>query len=279
MVHSASAERDAREAAARRWREDRTECLAQRLSSACTQHDQERLRQEMVLLNTPVAESVAARYRHRGAEHEDVLQVAHLALVKAVDRYNPGRGTSFVGFAVPTITGEVKKYFRDQCWSIRPTRRLQELQQEIQACEPSLTQDLGRSPRPREIADELGASTDDVIEALACEACFNLLPLDAPTSTRGSSRTPADTIGERDELLDYVENRQMLEPLLAELSPRERLLLYLRFDEGCTQNQIASRLGMSQMQVSRRLKAVLERLRERLQEEPQQTPHDIRDTA
>jgi RNA polymerase sigma-B factor len=279
MVQSATAGRDAREAAARRWREDRTECLVRRLASARAHSERQRLRQEIVLLNTPVAESVAARYRHRGAEHEDVLQVAHLALVKAVDRYNAGRGSSFVGFAVPTITGEVKRYFRDQCWSIRPTRRLQELQQAIQASEPALTQELGRSPRPREIATDLGVSTDDVIEALACEACFNLLPLDAPTSTEGSVRTPADTLGQRDELLEYIENRQLLEPLLAQLSHRERLLLHLRFDEGCTQSQIARRLGISQMQVSRRLKAVLSRLRERLQDEPQRTARSVRDPA
>jgi RNA polymerase sigma-B factor len=266
MVRSTSPGRDTREAVARRRREQRTEYLAGLLVAAATDRERERLRHEIVQLNTPVAESVAARYRRRGIEFEDVLQVAQLALVMAVDRYDPRRGTGFVGFAVPTLTGEVKKYFRDQCWSIRPTRRLQELQQAIQAREPALTQELGRSPRPREIAEALGVATDDVVEALACEACYNPVRLDAPGEH--SSRTPADVLGEHDRLLEAVENRQTIEPLLAQLSHRERLLVHLRFDQGCTQGEIAERLGVSQMQVSRRLKALLARLRQRLQTEP-----------
>jgi RNA polymerase sigma-B factor len=252
----------------RRRREEQTEHLVRQLARTRATAERKRLRDEIVLLNEPVAESIAARYRHRGAEQEDLLQVAKLALVKAVERYDPRRGNGFVGFAVPTISGEVKRYFRDVCWGIRPTRRIQELQHSIQGCEPGLTQELGRSPRACEIAAELGIDTDEVIEALACDGYFHLVPLDAPTGADGSVRTAIDQIGERDRLLESVENHAILKPLLAALSDRDRLLLALRFDEGWTQSQIAERLGISQMQVSRLLKALYQRLRQQLLAEP-----------
>lgn len=248
----------------RQQREDTTERLTARLAKARSNAERKRLRDEIVLLNEPVAESVAARYRHRGVDQEDLLQVAKLALVKAVQRYDHRRGTGFVGFAVPTISGEVKRYFRDVCWGIRPTRRIQELQHAIQACEPGLTQALGRSPRASEIAAELRVDADEVVEALACDGYFHLVPLDAPTGGDGSPRTTADHIGERDRLLESVDDHETLKPLLAALTDRERLLLVLRFDEGWTQGQIAERLGISQMQVSRLLKGLYRRLREQI---------------
>lgn len=255
--------------AAREGREERTERLIHRLARARSRRDRDRLRDEIVILNVPVAESIAARYRHRGADEEDLAQVAQLALVKAVDRYDPRRGTGFIGFAVPTISGEVKRYFRDHCWGIRPTRRIQELQHAIQGCEPALTQSLGRSPTATELADALRVDPDVVIEALACDGYFHLVPLDAPAGAEGSARTTADQVGRSDHLLEWVENHETLKPLLAQLSHRERLLLTLRFDEGCTQSQIAARLGISQMQVSRLLKGLYLRLRDRIQAEPE----------
>lgn len=251
--------------AARQGREELTEQLLHRLFRTSSPRDRQGLRDEVVLLNVPIAESVAARYRHRGAEHEDLMQVARLALVKSVDRYDPRRGNGFVSFAVPTITGEVKRYFRDQCWGIRPTRRIQELQHAIQACEPRLTQSLGRAPRAAELAAEIGVQQEQVIEALACDGYFHLVPLDAPVGGQDQPRSMADQIGEPDRLLESVENRDILVPLLAELTDRERLLLSLRFDEGWTQSQIAHRLGISQMQVSRLLKGICRRLRERIE--------------
>jgi RNA polymerase sigma-B factor len=252
----------------RQRREEQTEHLVSRLARARSRAEHKRLRDQIVLLNEPVAESIAARYRHRGADQEDLVQVAKLALVKAVERYDHRRGNGFVGFAVPTISGEVKRYFRDVCWGIRPTRRIQELQHSIQACEPGLTQRLGRSPRASEIAAELGLDTEDVVEALACDGYFHLVPLDAPTGGDGSPRTAADQIGERDRLLDSVDDHETLRPLLAALTERERLLLSLRFEEGWTQSQIAERLGISQMQVSRLLKALYQRLRRQIVADP-----------
>jgi RNA polymerase sigma-B factor len=251
---------------ARLRREELTEHLVHRLSRVRDAQDRQRLREEIVLLNTPVAEAVASRYRNRGAEYEDLLQVARMALVKALDRYDHRRGTGFVGFAVPTIRGEVKRYFRDQCWSIRPTRRIQELQQAIQRAEPGLTQALGRAPRAVELAAEIGVAEDDVIEALACDGFFHLLPLDAPGGGE-SSPAMAEQVGDCDRHLEWVETHETLRPALTDLSERERLMLRLRFDEGFTQSEIADRLGISQMQVSRLLNALYLRLRDRLEPE------------
>ncbi|MDQ4085780.1 MAG: SigB/SigF/SigG family RNA polymerase sigma factor [Actinomycetota bacterium] len=247
-------------------RDELTEHLIHRLSQVDDGLDRQRLREEIVLLNVPVAEAVAARYRNRGAEHEDLVQVARMALIKAVDRYDSRRGTGFVGFAVPTISGEVKRYFRDQCWGIRPTRRIQETQHAIQRVEPALTQTLGRAPRAAELAAEIGVDEDEVIEALACDGFFHLVPLDAPGA--GASPTMADQVGGCDRHLEWVETHETLRPALEDLSERERLMLRLRFDDGCTQNEIATRLGISQMQVSRLLKAVYLRLRGRIEHEP-----------
>ena len=254
---------------ARLRREELTEHLIHRLSRVGDAQDRQRLREEIVLLNTPVAEAVAARYRNRGAEQEDLQQVARMGLVKALDRYDPRRGTGFVGFAVPTIRGEVKRYFRDQCWGIRPTRRIQELQQAIQGAEPGLTQALGRAPRARELAEEIGVDEDDVIEALACDGCFHLLPLDAPGG--GDSSPPmAEQVGDCDRHLEWVETHETLRPALTDLNERERLMLRLRFDQGLTQSEIAARLGISQMQVSRLLSGLYLRLRDRLETESAQ---------
>jgi RNA polymerase sigma-B factor len=254
---------------ARLRRDELTEHLIHRLSRVRDPQDRERLREQIVLLNTPVAEAVAARYRNRGAEHEDLVQVARLALIKAVDRYDTTRGTGFVGFAVPTISGEVKRYFRDQCWGIRPTRRIQELQQAIQGAEPALTQAFGRSPRAVELAEEIGVDEDDVIEALACDGFFHLVPLDAPGAA-DASPPMTDQVGDCDRHLEWVENHETLRPALEDLNERERLMLRLRFDQGCTQSEIAARLGISQMQVSRLLKGLYLRLRDRI--EPESAP-------
>jgi RNA polymerase sigma-B factor len=178
-----------------------------------------------------------------------------------VDRYDTRRGTGFVGFAVPTISGEVKRYFRDQCWGIRPTRRLQELQHAVQRAEPALTQALGRSPRAAELAAEIGVAEEEVIEALACDGFFHLVPLDAPGA--GAAPPMADQVGDRDRHLEWVETHETLRPALRDLSDRERLMLRLRFDEGCTQSEIAARLGISQMHVSRLLARSLTQLRDR----------------
>ena len=242
-------------------REELTQDMLQRLSEATDERERSRLCDEIVLLNMHVAQSIARRYRQRGAEFDDLVQVAHLGLVKAVDRYDPDSGSHFLAFAVPTITGEVKRYFRDYCWAIRPTRRIQEVQHAIASCEPELTQVLGRSPTVRELAEELGADEDHVMEALASDGYFNLVSLDMPAGWDDSSRSLADEVGQEDWLMNWVENHEMLAPVLAKLTDREKRLLWLRFEKGWKQTQIAAELGISQMQVSRLLSALLQRLR------------------
>lgn len=232
-----------------------------RLAAANDQHERGRLSDEVVLLNMHVAESIARRYRQRGAEFDDLVQVAQLGLVKAVDRYDVDSGSHFLAFAVPTITGEVKRYFRDYCWAIRPTRRIQEVQHAIASREPQLTQTLGRSPTTTELADEIGVDEEHVLEALASDGYFNLVSLDMPAGWEDSSRSLADEIGQDDWHLRWVENHELLAPALATLSDREKWLLTLRFEKGWKQTQIAAELGISQMQVSRLLSALLQRLR------------------
>lgn len=248
-------------------REELTQDMLRRLAETTDHHERERLCDEIVLLNMHVAQSIARRYRQRGAELDDLVQVAHLGLVKAVDRYDVGSGSHFLAFAVPTITGEVKRYFRDYCWAIRPTRRIQEVQHAIASCEPELTQTLGRSPTVTELAEELGVDEDHVMEALASDGYFNLVSLDMPAGWEESSRSLADEVGEEDWHLSWVENHEYLAPVLATLSDREKRLLSLRFEKGWKQTQIAAELGISQMQVSRLLSALLQRLREDLSSE------------
>ncbi len=248
-------------------REELTQQMLRRLADTGDPCERERLCDEIVLLNMHVAQSIARRYRQRGAEFDDLAQVAHLGLVKAVDRYDPDSGSHFLAFAVPTITGEVKRYFRDYCWAIRPTRRIQEVQHAIASCEPELTQLLGRSPTVSELAEELGVEEDHVMEALASDGYFNLVSLDMPAGWEDSSRSLVDEVGEDDWHLRWVENHELLAPALENLSEREKRLLWLRFEKGWKQTQIAADLGISQMQVSRLLSALLRRLREELKDD------------
>jgi RNA polymerase sigma-B factor len=245
-------------------REQLTQQMLSRLADTTDDRERERLCDEIVLLNMPIAQSIARRYRQRGAEIDDLVQVAHLGLVKAVDRFDPGSGSHFLAFAVPTITGEVKRYFRDYCWAIRPTRRIQELQHAIASCEPELTQMLERAPTAAELAEELGADEEHVMEALASDGYFNLVSLDMPAGWDDTSRPLSEEVGEDDWHLTWVENHEVLAPVLADLTEREKRLLWLRFEKGWKQTQIATELGISQMQVSRLLSGLLQRLREDL---------------
>jgi RNA polymerase sigma-B factor len=245
-------------------REQLTQQKLRQLSDTSDERERDRLCDEIVLLNMHVAQSIARRYRQRGAEFDDLAQVAHLGLVKAVDRYNADSGSHFLAFAVPTITGEVKRYFRDFCWAIRPTRRIQEVQHAIAACEPELTQLLRRSPTVRELAEEIGVEEVHVTEALASDGYFNLASLDMPAGWEDSSCSVGDEVGEDDWHLRGVENHEQLAPALEKLTDREKRMLWLRFEKGWQQKQIAADLGISQMQVSRLLSALLRRLRREL---------------
>jgi RNA polymerase sigma-B factor len=222
------------------------------------------LQERAVEVNMPVAAQIAQRYRGRGVATEDLEQVAYLALVKAAQRYEYAEDRDFLSFAVPTIRGEVQRYFRDLGWTIRPTRTIQTAQSRIRQAEADLWQTLGRSPRPSEIAEHLDMELDTVVEALSANGCFSPSSLDAPL---GDDRTPvSDTLGSQDEEFGRVDTRLALRPLLARLTDRERLMIEMRFFHQATQAQIGEALGITQMQVSRLLSALMARLQAELLE-------------
>lgn len=215
----------------------------------------------VVVAHLGLARAVARRYRDRGEPVEDLVQVANLALVMAVRRYRPGRGVSFVAFAVPTITGELRRYFRDRGWDIRPPRRIQELRSQVQAAMHELTQELGRTPRTRELAERLDVDERTIRETLAATAAYRSLSLDAPSAHGSGQATLADLVGAPDEVLEQVVELESVRPLLARLGERDRHILALRFYCDFTQQEIADDIGVTQMQVSRLLSQTLSRLR------------------
>jgi RNA polymerase sigma-B factor len=223
----------------------------------------EELLDELVRLNMGVAESIAARYRHRGISDEDLQQVAYLALVRVARNYDHASGHDFLSYAVPSIRGEVRRHFRDHGWMVRPPRRVQEVQSRISAVESELSTDLGHPPTPEELADDLGEPVGDVREAMAANGCFAPTSLDQVVGTTETTSI-GDQLGCDEPGLDAAEARVVLAPVVRRLSTRERRILDLRFFGGCTQQEIADDLGVTQMQVSRLLSALLRRMREEI---------------
>ena len=223
------------------------------------------LREELVLANTGVAEAIARRYRNRGMALEELTQAAYVGLVKAANGFDPHAGSDFLAYAVPTMTGEVRRQFRDQGWAVRPPRRLQELGIAISQSRQTLEAALNRSPTVAELAADLGVDEDDVIEALASGQNYHASSLDAPTdSGEGGGTTLGELLPFEDDSFDKVDDLASLRPLLAKLAPRERRILALRYFEELTQQQIGERVGVTQMQVSRLLTRTLTQLREQL---------------
>jgi RNA polymerase sigma-B factor len=221
------------------------------------------IEEEIIRLNMGVAGEIARRYHGRGIASDDLDQVAYLGLVKAVRGFDPSHGSDFLSFAVPTMRGEIRRYFRDFGWTIRPPRSVQELQSKITVAEGELYQALGRSPRPSELADHLGVELDLVVDSLAANGCFSPMSLDAPSPDGESG--PVDRLGGLDAAFGSAEARIALAPLLEDLTPRERRILEMRFFGGATQAEIGAEVGVTQMQVSRLLARLLTRLRKRLE--------------
>ncbi|HLS76988.1 MAG TPA: RNA polymerase sigma factor SigF [Nocardia sp.] len=227
------------------------------------------VREHIITLCLPLAEHIAARFRGRGIEHDDLQQVAYVGMLGAVDRYDPSRGASFLGFAVPTIMGEVRRHFRDHAWSVRVPRGTKELQGKIAPAVEKLSQELGRMPRPSEIAAELGVDRTEVTQAMIAANCYNTDSLDASQQDEeGSSRPIVARLGSEEPCYRLLEDAMAVRPLLAALPERERDVLRMRFFDNLTQVQIAERIGVSQMQVSRILTRTLTRLREEALAEP-----------
>ena len=215
---------------------------------------------EVVILNAPVARSIASRYRSKGVDADDLEQVAYLGLVKAANGYRLDASTAFLSYAVPTIRGELKRYFRDCAWTVRPPRRVQEMQGSIAAAEPELTQRLGHLPSDQETAAELGTAAEEIAEATSVRGCFSTLSLDAPAAADNGASL-IDTVSDAEDGYELVENVHTLAPVVSELGDRDRRILELRFCSGFTQEEIGNELGVSQMQVSRLLRGILDRLR------------------
>jgi RNA polymerase sigma-B factor len=210
----------------------------------------------------PVARRLASRYRHSSEEREDLEQVAYVGLLKAIERADPQRGP-LMRFAVPTILGELKRHFRDYGWTMRVPRSLQERFLLVGEAVDDLTTSLGRSPGPADVAVATGLTVEEVVEALDAASAYSPAALDAPRrSDEGDVGTPADTVGDLDPAYELVDNVEALSPALAALPTREREILRLRFTEDLTQSEIAARVGISQMHVSRLLRRALDRLGE-----------------
>ncbi len=233
-----------------------------RLFSAWLDGGDDRARAALIERFLPLARSLARRYERSGEPFEDLFQVASLALVKAIDRYDPGRGVAFSSFAVPTIVGEIKRHFRDRTWTVRPPRDIQELTLRVEAALTRLTQQLDRSPTTREIAAAVGADDEQVLEALQARSGRSGISLHSPQGPAADGLTLGDTLGVDDPGIERAQTRASLEEMLKAVPPRSREMLRLRFEEDMTQAEIGAVFGVSQMQVSRILRQTLAQLRE-----------------
>jgi RNA polymerase sigma-B factor len=220
------------------------------------------LRDQLIEAHLGLAEYLARRFANRGEPLDDLVQVASLGLVKAVERFDPGRGLEFTTFATPTIVGELKRHFRDKGWAVRVPRRVQELHLRVTRVVDDLSLEMGRSPTVAEIAKRAGTTEDEVIEAIDAGSAYRSTSLDAGRGDDDDSPGLLGQLGAIDPEMASAERRAALGPLIAELPEREQVMLYLRFYEGMTQSEIAKRLGISQMHVSRLLSRSLQRLRE-----------------
>ena len=250
-------------------RAERSELTHDLLVEAATADDHTRtqLLDRVILLNQGVAEAVANRYRGRGVPTEDLYQAALEGLVKAVHKFDPTVRPDLLTYAVPTIRGEIQRWFRDQSWMVRPPRRIQELQWTVSRSTEQLSQDLGREPSDTEIAHDVGCSVEEVDEAVQAFGCFHPPSLDRPLAT-ADGPTLGETLPDDDQTHDHdaAEARTMLAPVVRHLSERDRRILYLRFFEDQSQRDIGEELGVTQMQVSRLLDRIFRAIRSELGE-------------
>jgi RNA polymerase sigma-B factor len=234
--------------------------------------ERRRLHDQIVLDHLELADQIARQHSGRAHDWSDLRQVGYLGLVKAARRYDPGFGAPFVSFAIPTISGEIKRHLRDNGWVVRPPRQVQELRHALLAVVPALTQRLGRTPTDAELAAHTGHTRDEVAEALAAHSSLRPASLDF-TVHEAEGTSLADTIGDDDPGYARAERTVLLDAARGVLSERDRRILHLRFVDECSQSEIAAELGVTQMQVSRLLARILGQLRAELTRgEPEATP-------
>ncbi|MDI5965234.1 RNA polymerase sigma factor SigF [Streptomyces sp. SL13] len=224
-------------------------------------HEHAYVRNTLVELNLALVKFAASRFRSRSEPMEDIVQVGTIGLIKAIDRFELSRGVEFPTFAMPTIIGEIKRFFRDTSWSVRVPRRLQELRLDLAKAGDELAQKLDRAPTVAELAERLGLEREDVVEGMVASNAYTASSLDAQPEEDDSEGALADRIGYEDHGLEGIENLESLKPLIAGLTPRDRQILSLRFVANLTQSEIGEELGISQMHVSRLLTRTLNRLR------------------
>lgn len=227
--------------------------------------DDEESRDELITMYLNLVKYLASRFRNRGEPIDDLIQVGTIGLIKAIDRFDTDREVEFTTYATPTIVGELKRYFRDKGWAIKVPRRLQELSFRVNQAVDQLTQQIQRSPTILEIAEHLGVTSEEVLEAMETSEAYNFVSLESDrNSDGGDSFSILEYIGKDDQLMAIVDDRATLAKALKHLTPQEQRVLYLRFFEGLTQTEIATKLEISQMQVSRLLRRTLRVLRENL---------------
>jgi RNA polymerase sigma-B factor len=226
-------------------------------------------RGQLVQRFLPLARQLARRYQRGGEPLDDLVQVASLGLLKAIDRFDPERETAFSSFAVPTILGELKRHFRDKGWSVRVPRDLQELTVKVDRVGEQISRDLGRAPTPTEIAEAIGVTAEQVLEAREASAAYRAVSLDRPRDEEEEDSSGiADAVGHEDPGFSLAEDAATVERLMRVLTDREREVLRLRFEEDLTQSEIGERVGVSQMHVSRLIRQSVARLREAAEEAP-----------
>jgi RNA polymerase sigma-B factor len=234
----------------------------------------ETAREELVRMFLPLAEYFARRFDRRGEPLDDLIQVASVGLLNAIDRFDTGRDVQFSTFAAVTIIGELKRHFRDKGWAIRVPRRLQEVGLRVNAVLPELSQELGRSPTVDEIAARCEVSPEEILDAMEAVQAYSTTSLDSPVGEEGAA--PIEVLGGDDPSLEILEGWASVAPAVKELPERERRVLYLRFFRGLTQSEIATEVGVSQMHVSRILSQTLASLREAVGADTTDPPRDER---
>jgi RNA polymerase sigma-B factor len=227
----------------------------------------EEIRSELVVMHTPLARNIAGRYARRGEALEDIEQAAMLGLVKAINRFDPDVGQRFLSYAAPTMTGEVKRHFRDRTWSMRMPRPLQELRLALRTARHDFMLKHDRPPTVPEVAELLGISEDEAIEVIGATEAYRPVSLDSPVADEDGGATLGDLIGDEDPELELIVDRNALRPMLEKLPERERTILIHRFFGNKTQTEIAELLGISQMHVSRLISRSLVDLKKKLLEE------------
>lgn len=242
--------------------------MHRRYRDAAAATERDRIREELVKAYESLVHFLARRFLNRGEPLEDIVQVGFLGLIKAIDRFDPSLGNEFTTFATPTILGEIRRYFRDKGWAIRFPRRLQELYQQVVRVNEEMKNELGRQPSVAEVAKRIGVDSDDVLEAMEMSSAMTPLSIDASVGGEGDEdgRQLGEAVGGEDPNLDRVEMRQVLERAMQHLNERERRIMIMRFFDEMSQSEVAKRLGISQMHVSRLQRAALEQLREHLPE-------------